>query len=340
MPYDNLDSIDPIENTEIEEESETDEILESLTYDDQRTEVEKKRDKKYEYREITYNKQDVADVEKKAIGEMVKIEPDLNKYSEVFITRATAFYPELLEGFELKKKRGKKSNLYFIESVGRYLWEKWNADKTPENQNDFVTYLYTIIDGVIFKYGRHKHGISYGEIFQGAVIKLIQAMDKFDPQRVVGHDEKGRPVYARVYTYFTMILNYGITTITMAHGYDKIHNMSYDAMGRAVPGDKQSVSDAAMIFQEFLIFLETYKEETEDLLDIDKKILNKLYDILNTGEDLHKIANNLIYTLQTECQVKSKEVLATMTKMRAAFGPLNIFSSKLALTQADFEQDN
>lgn len=337
MPYDNLDSIDPIENTETEPE--TDEILESLTFDDARTDVEKKRDKKYEYREITYNKQDVADVEKKAIGEMVKVEPDLNKYSEVFITRATAFYPELLEGFELKKKRGKKSNLYFIEAVGRHLWEKWNADKTPENQNDFVTYLYTIIDGVIFKYGRHKHGISYGEIFQGAVIKLIQAMDKFDPQRVVGHDEKGRPIYARVYTYFTMILNYGITTITMAHGYDKIHNMSYDAMGRAVPGDKQSVSDAAMIFQEFLIFLATYKE-TEDLTELDKVILNKLYEILEGGDDLHKIANNLIYTLQIDCGVKAKEVLATMTKMRTAFGPLNIFSSKMALTQADFEQDN
>lgn len=336
MPYDNLDHPDPIEATESENEPDT--ILESLTFEDARTEVEKRRDKKYEYREITYNKQDVSDVEKKAMGEMILVEPDLNKYSEVFITRATVYYPHLLEGFELKKKRGKKSNIYFIEAVGRHLWEKWNANKTPENQNDFVTYLYTIIDGVIFKYGRHKHGISYGEIFQGAIIKLIQAMDKFDPQRVVGHDEKGRPIYARVYTYFTMILNYGITTITMAHGYDKIHNMSYDAMGRAVPGDKQSVSDASMIFQEFLIFLSTYKE-SEDLTPIDKKILDKLSTILEAGEDLHKIANNLIYTLQTECEVKSKEVLATMVKMRTAFGPLNIFSSKLALTQSDFEID-
>jgi hypothetical protein len=340
MPYDNLDHFDSIESSDLDQDNnESDTVLESLTYADSRTELEKKRDKKYEYREITYNKQDVADVEKKAIGEMVKIEADLNKYSEVFIIRATTYYPELLEGFELKKKRGKKSNLYFIEAVGRHLWEKWNANKTPENQNDFVTYLYTIIDGVIFKYGRHKHGISYGEIFQGAVIKLIQAMDKFDPQRVVGHDEKGRPIYARVYTYFTMILNYGITTITMAHGYDKIHNMSYDAMGRAVPGDKQSVSDASIIFQEFLIFLATFKT-TKDLTEIDCKILDRLYNILLGGEDLHKIANNLVYTLQTECEVKSKEVLTTLQKMRIAFGPLNIFSSKLALTQNDFEQDN
>ncbi len=329
MTYDNNEHLD----------SGSDEILESLSFEDQRTEIEKRKDKKYEYREITYNKQDVSDVEKKAMGEMVLIEPDLNKYSEVFITRATAYYPELLEGFELKKKRGKKSNLYFIEAVGRHLWEKWNVDRSAENQNDFVTYLYTIIDGVIFKYGRHKHGISYGEIFQGAVIKLIQAMDKFDPQRVVGHDEKGRPIYARVYTYFTMILNYGITTITMAHGYDKIHNMSYDAMGRAVPGDKQSVTDASLVFQDFLIFLNTYKLD-EDLTEIDKKILDKLYYVLTEGQDLHKIVNNLIYTLQNECGVKSKEVSATMVKMREAFGPLNIFSSKMALTQADFEQDN
>lgn len=335
MPYDNLESVDPIEATEPDNTPDED----TTNFEDSRTELEKKKDKKYEYREITYDKQDVANVEKKAIGEMVLIEPDLNKYSEVFIVRATAFYPELLEGFELKKKRGKKSNLYFIESVGRHLWEKWNTNKTQENQNDFVTYLYTIIDGVIFKYGRHKHGISYGEIFQGAIIKLIQAMDKFDPQRIVGHDEKGRPIYARVYTYFTMILNYGITTITMAHGYDKIHNMSYDQMGRAVAGDKQFVSDAAMIFQEFLIFLSAFKD-TEDLTEIDKKILNHLYTTLEGGEDLHRIANNLIYTLQTECEIKSKEVILTMQKMRAAFGPLNIFSSKLALTQADFENDD
>ena len=337
MPYDNLDHVDPIEATEPNNEPDT--VLESLSYEDSRTESEKRKDKKYEYREITYNKQDVADVEKKAIGEMVKIEPDLNKYSEVFITRATAFYPELLEGFELKKKRGKKSNLYFIESVGRHLWEKWSKDKTPENQNDFVTYLYTIIDGVIFKYGRHKHGISYGEIFQGAIIKLIQAMDKFDPQRVVGHDEKGRPIYARVYTYFTMILNYGITTITMAHGYDKIHNMSYDAMGRSVECDRQSITDAAMILQEFLIFLAKFKD-SEELTETDKKVLEKLYEILTMGGDLHKIVNNLVYTLQVECEVKSKEVLLTLQKMRTAFGPLNIFSSKLMLTQADFEIDN
>jgi hypothetical protein len=125
----------------------------------------------------------------------------------------------------------------------------------------------------------------------------------------------------------------------MAHGYEKIHNMSYDAMGRSVPGDKQSVTDASMIFQEFLIFLGKYRN-SDELTEIDKKVLDKLFAILDSGDDLHKLVNNLIYTLQIECSVKSKEVLATMVKMREAFGPLNIFSSKLLLTQTDFEQDN
>ena len=45
-----------------------DDILESFSFEDQQTEVEKRKDKKYEYREITYNKQDVSDVEKKSNG--------------------------------------------------------------------------------------------------------------------------------------------------------------------------------------------------------------------------------------------------------------------------------
>ncbi len=318
----------------------SDDILTNFSFEDTRTDVERKKDKKYEYREITYNKQEVSEVEKKAMEEMLLLQPDLNKYSEVFITRATAYHPELLEQFEIKKKRGKKSNIYFIEAIGRYLWEKWNNDKTPENQNDFVTYLYTIIDGVIFKYGRHKHGVSYGEIFQGAVIKLIQAMDKFDPKRIVGQDEKGRPIYARVYTYFTMILNYGITTITMAHGYEKIHNLSYDAMSRTVDGSQQLITDASLIFQEFLMFLHDYIETNVDLTQVDLLILNKLYTLLVTGQNLSGISNNLIYTLQTECNVKAKEISFTLEKMRKDFGPLNIFSSKMLLTQKDFEQDS
>lgn len=282
--------------------------------------------KKHEYREITYRKDDVLDVEKKAIKELLEIKSDLSSYSDAFIQKALIYFPELTEQVPAKKRRGKKSNQYFLEPVGRHLWEKWNKDKTAENQNDFVTYLFTIIDGVIFKYGRHKHGLSYGEVFQGAVIKLIQAMDKFDPQRQVGTDDRGNPIYARVYTYFTMILNYGITTITMAHGGDKIRNVSYEAISR-VCGVEDQATDADIIFQEFLMFLESTIQD-EDLPDNIRPVLLKLSELLGQPDRLGNLSNNLVYTLQTECGVKQKDVLEALVWLKDTFGPLVIFSER------------
>jgi len=284
---------------------------------------------KHDYREITYRKEDVTEVEKVAIGEILQKNPNLLQYQEAFIQKALVYFPELTTTIPLRSKKVKKSNMYFLEIVGRHLWEKWNADKTPDNQNNFVIYLFTIIDGVIFKYGRHKHGLSYGEVFQGAVIKLVQAMDKFDPKRIVGTDDRGNPIYARVYTYFTMILNYGITTITMAHGGDKIRNMSYDSIMRS-HGVEDSATDASVIYQDFLIFLYSYKD-CWDLIPLHQKILNKLYDMLSESNNLAGISNNLVYTLQTECGVKSKEVQEALTMLREDFGPLNIFTTKRCL---------
>lgn len=292
--------------------------------------------KKHDYREITYSKEDVADVEKRAMRELLDINRDLSGYSDAFVQKALVYFPELTLEVPVKKRRGKKSNMYFLEPVGRHLWEKWNTNKTAENQNDFVTYLFTIIDGVIFKYGRHKHGLSYGEVFQGAVIKLIQAMDKFDPKRQVGTDERGNPIYARVYTYFTMILNYGITTITMAHGGDKIRNVSYEAISR-VHGVEDKATDASLIYQDFLMFLNSFKDY-EDLTPTQSLVINKLHVMLTGDTNLGGLSNNLIYTLQTECQVRAKDVLEALQVLRQAFGPLNIFSEKMSFNHVNSEE--
>ena len=314
-----------------DDEEDYNEIAYNKMIEDEREELDALKEastKKHDYREITYSKEDVAYVEKKAISELLAVNPDLSGYSEAFIQKALIYCPDLALELPLKKRRGKKSNLYFLEPVGRHLWEKWNVDRSAENQNDFVTYLFTIIDGVIFKYGRHKHGLSYGEVFQGAVIKLIQAMDKFDPKRQVGTDERGNPIYARVYTYFTMILNYGITTITMAHGGDKIRNVSYEAISR-IHGIDDKVTDASLVYQDFFIFLQAYKDY-EELTVTQKLILNKLYNMLNEEQNLGGISNNLVYTLQTECQVRAKEVLEALQLLRTAFGPLTIFSERVS----------
>lgn len=302
--------------------------------DEERDELEQVKEastKKHEYREITYSKESVADVEKQAIKELLELDPVLSNYPDAFVQKALVYFPERTPEIPVKKRRGKKSNQYFLEPVGKYLWEKWNNDKSEINQNNFVTYLFTIIDGVIFKYGRHKHGLSYGEVFQGAVIKLIQAMDKFDPKRKVGEDDRGNPIYARVYTYFTMILNYGITTITMAHGGDKLRNVSYESISR-VHGADDRISDAGLIYQEFLIFLNSYKDY-DDLQDTHKLILSMLYSMLTDpgqSEHLGGISNNIIYTLQTTCGVRAKDVQEALIGLRQAFGPLTIFSEKVS----------
>ena len=307
--------------------------------DEERDELEALKEastKKHDYREITFSKEDVADVEKKAMRELLEINRDLAGYSDAFIQKALVYFPELALEMPAKKKRGKKSNMYFLEPVGRHLWEKWSADRSAENQNDFVTYLFTIIDGVIFKYGRHKHGLSYGEVFQGAVIKLIQAMDKFDPKRQVGTDERGNPIYARVYTYFTMILNYGITTITMAHGGEKIKNVSYEAISRT-HGVDDKITDASLIFQDFMMFLNSFRTY-EDLTPTQSLVLNRLYEMLVGETNLGGLSNNLIYTLQTDCGVRAKDVLDAMQYLRREFGPLNIFSEKTSFNNVNSDE--
>lgn len=302
---------------------------------------------RHDYREIMYKKEDVAEVEKKAIAEILLKNPNLSTYPDPFIQKALTYFPEQFQDFSRKTKRGKKSNIYFLETVGRHLWEKWNNDKSDENQNNFILYLCPIIDGVIFKYGRHKHGLSYGEVFQGAIVKLIQSMPSFDPKRPVkkkiGEDEtglpiyveetddNGNPIYARVYTYFTMSLNFGITTMTMSHGKEKNHTISYDDIMGSY-GVEDSATDAPMIYQEFLIYLNSYRE-LDHLTKIDKKILNSLYELLTTTNNFAGISNNIVYTLQTECKVTAKEVNETLAKLAKDFGPLTIFSSTLCRTK-------
>ena len=296
--------------------------------------------KKHEYREITYNKEEVALVEKIAIKKILAINPDLNAYPESFVQKALVYYPELTLEVPTKKRRGKKSNMYFLEPVGRYLWETWNADKSAENQNNFVTYLFTIIDGVIFKYGRHKHGLSYGEVFQGAVIKLIQAMDKFYPKRQVGTDERGNPIYARVYTYFTMILNYGITTITMAHGGEKLRTSSYEALSRSLGQEPDECTDASIILQDLLLVLESLLQEDSDILDNQRLIYTELSDMLYSPEGLAKISNNLVYELRSRTKLKHKDIEEALVFLRTNFGPLRLNTYKVhSLNNSDSNDD-
>ncbi len=284
------------------------------------------RDTKHAYRVVMYQKTDVDYMEKRIIGEMLEKEPN-KKYSDSFLLKAYNLFPEKFPELINKKKRGKKSNNYFIEDVGKYLWTKWHEGKDYNDRNDFLTYCYPLIDGVIFKYARHKHGLAYEEIFQSAILKIIQAMDKFDPFRVVGKDDSGKDIYARVYTYFTMVLNYGITTITMTYGAERITNVSYENISRLFGNEAYSSTDASIIFQEFLLVLEYLRDSDDELIsEMNKKIINKLIELINSPEASSRLVHNLIFTLKNECDVKVKDVVDTLELLKETFGPLIIFS--------------
>jgi hypothetical protein len=297
------------------------------------------RDKYSNYRVIMYDKTLVEQLEQATIRNMLDENQTISNYSDAFLLKAMSLFPERFPEMELKKRRGKKSSSYFIEDVGKYLWLKWKISQTTEDRNNFVSYCYSLIDGVIFKYQRHKHGLAYEEIFQSAVLKLIHAMDKFDPERVVGKTDKGNDVFARVFTYFTMVLSFGICTITMAHGAEKITNLSYDSIARTISSHTDGFTDAAVVYQDFLLTLGSILHDEndmfEDITDQDRLVLRTLVDLLNKPASHPGLVHNLEYTLKTETGLKQKEIASCLIKLRSCFGPLQFDTQKGTLSEED-----
>ena len=133
-----------------------------------------------------------------------------------------------------------------------------------------------------------------------------------------------------------MILNYGITTITMAHGGHKIKNVSYEAISRT-HGTDEKISDASLVYQDFMMFLDSFRVY-EDLTSIQSLVLNRLYEMLSLETNLGGLSNNLIYTLQTNCGVRAKDVLEAMQYMRREHGPLSIFSEKTSFNSVSSDE--
>lgn len=289
-----------------------------------------KRDR-HDYRVIMYSKIDVEYLEKQTMEKMLDQNPK-GPYSDTFLMKSYTLFPEKYPELANKKKRGKKSTNYFIEDVGKWLWATWKETKTSESRNNFLTYCYPLIDGVIFKYQRHKHGLPYEEIFQSAILKIIQAMDKFDPARVVGHDEYGKEIYARVYTYFTMVLNYGITTITMTHGAEKLTNTSYEHLARSLGHEPDDVSDASIIYQEFLIFLDSIISSKDVISVNDARVYSALRTLLTSPSGMLQISVSHVKSIRailTE-DMKDKEILESLQRLKELFGPVSIKSDSTA----------
>lgn len=291
---------------------------------------------KHDYRVIMYNKADVERLERATISEMLELEPTA-KYSDAFMIKAYQLYPDKFPELASKKKRGKKSGIYFIEDVAKYLWSKWNISREADQRNDFLTYCYPLIDGVIFKYQRHKHGLAYEEIFQGAILKIIQAMDKFDPARVVGRDDNGNPIYARVYTYFTMILNFGLTTITMAYGAEKISNCSYEQLSNLMGIEVDHVTDASTVFSDLLMVLDSLIISEDVVEDCHLDIYKSLQKHLTSAEGQMKIKTNIISTIRADVECKAADITSALEILKNHFGPFEIYKHSIELSEDRYD---
>ena len=92
---------------------------------------------KHSYRVLMYNKLDVEQVEKDAIKEVILkhrvtgdayVDLHAVNLTDTIVSRASLYFPEYFsETYLKKKKRAKKSSIYFIEDVAKYLWTKWST---------------------------------------------------------------------------------------------------------------------------------------------------------------------------------------------------------------------
>ena len=253
-----------------------------------------------------FRKADIRLVERLAIARMLKANPDLYRFSPNFVKFLMTYYPDWATDLSDKKiiKLSKLipagDNIYFHEEIGSFLWHEWFADKNSVTIDNFVSYLFPIIEAVIFKSGQHlKSNMGYGELFQELVIVVIKSMPKFDPMRIVAINKEGQPVYTRVYSYFNNKLFWAIITITTAHRAD---NPDMDELDytRGVNDGEIPLAELGMALAS--LALDTFNPDHQ-------KLYQCLHDHLQTSVGMFKVSNHLEYTLR-EATGLSKPIIS------------------------------
>lgn len=195
-------------------------------------------------------------IEKQAMEEMLAIAP-INTYSDQFINRAMTVFPNQFNHM-IKKKKGRPSKATFIKDVGEYLWNKWNINKTEENQNNIVMYLCHIIYGRLPRMTRW--GDLYDDCFNNLIVSAIKNLGTYDPSIIVKYDENNNPVYTTVYTYFYMRFGYDIQGMDAMLTKYHIDTPSFDDY---VASDKSKET-----FEEYILRMINDVEDIEDTRDI------------------------------------------------------------------------
>lgn len=204
-------------------------------------------------------------------------------------------------------------NHHYLEPVGYHLWMTWSKNPIDLNRNNFVTYMMPLIAHLIKPHIRFlNQNLEYEDLFQLCIIHLIEHMPKYSPTRI---NKAGTT--SRVFTYYTLIIQYYIKTVTSKNWKNSNKYSSYQDITVG------SATNGYTVYVDFINFLDVLRTR-RNLRDSHRLIYNTLYDMLLTEESLHLLSANLLSTISMKCNLKrdNENILSAFRLLRKAYGEL------------------
>lgn len=118
-------------------------------------------------------------IERRAIVAVLEAR-SLSGCSKRFQKRAGQYFPELVAA----PARPEPAR-YFLEEVGRFLWDRWSADQTDESRDELALYACLIVYGRMASMA-HWGAEHYCDMFQDLFLGVLKAIPKYDPARGCG----------------------------------------------------------------------------------------------------------------------------------------------------------
>lgn len=232
-----------------------------------------------------------------------------------------------LSGQEIKVNKSH----HYLEPVGKYLWETWNKSQAQHDKDQFITYMLPLIAHLIKPHIRFlNQNLNYEDLFQLCVIHLMEHIGKYNPERI---NKTGTT--SKVFTYFTLIIQYYIKTITSKNWNHSNKHTSYHDI---IVG---SGTDGYRIFVEFIDFLDVLRDR-KNIRDSHRLIFDTLYYMLTEEQDLHMISTNLLSTIANKTGIKrdNENILSAFRLLRTAYGPLQFDNVSYFLSLHDQELES
>jgi hypothetical protein len=248
-----------------------------------------------------YNKSEVILVEQMAVRGLLAQNSDLYAYSPLFIKYITKYYPEWqTEKSDTKiikvSQMCEDAPIYYWEEVGAFLWNKWNQSRADTDRNNFLTYLFPIIDGVIFRSGQHlKSKMGYSELFQELCLVCMAKVPKYDPKR------------ARTYSYFNNALFWSLITITTKYKKDYPDFENIEDIDKTFDDDNYGLAEIGILLSNLV---------DDSLDDQDEILYSAIIELLKSDETIVGFLNNPIGVLQKITGMKKIEITDFFDRIR------------------------